>query len=221
MHASTIGDISRPLLSQRVIEPCKWIGLVLMVVEHASWYVWNVMPGPVMLLGRMVFPLFALALVLGIVGKTRAQRLELVQRLVVWGAIAAGCALAVRDPFPLNVLFTFALGVTLHSVLTSVNASRYVVAAVVLLLGFGVEFGPLGVIGVASLVAWANEQRRWRWLAVGFGCICASNGNLFALGALAVALAIEVGELEVPRIRRLFYWTYAGQWPVYTLGRLL
>src|SRR5690606_26366846 len=104
-------------LSQRTIEPMKWLGLILMLVEHASFYVFDVMTWPVYLVGRLVFPLFALALGLGIADKTLAQRFEVFRRLVLWGAIAAGCGLAVRDPFPLNVLFTFALGITLHSVL--------------------------------------------------------------------------------------------------------
>lgn len=222
MHASTIGDdTSRLLLSQRVIEPCKWLGLVLMVAEHASWYVWHVMPAPVFMLGRMVFPLFGLALALGCVGKTRAELLGVVGRLAGWGVVAAAAGLLVRDPMPLNVLFTFALGIMLYSVLSSVNRGRRVVALLLVLAGFAVEFSVWGVIAVASLMLWARDQSRWGYLALAFGCFCAANGNVFAAFALPVAYAVELGQLELPRVRRLFYWTYAGQWPVFAVARVL
>jgi hypothetical protein len=59
------------------------------------------------------------------------------------------------------------------------------------------------------------------FLALGGALVCLVNQNLFAACAPLVAVAISAGGIEVPRIKRVFYWTYAGQWPVFAALRAL
>jgi hypothetical protein len=217
MRAFTIGS-ALPVIGTQTLEPIKWLALVLMLVEHASYFVFGVMPWTVFFLGRLVFPLFALALAIGIADKTPYQKGEVIRRLCVWGLIAMACGLLVRDAFPLNVLFTFALAIAADICFSSHKFARQVLGVVLLCLGVVCEFGPLGVGAVVILLMFARAQgspHSIAMLSVAMACICIENGNLFALFAPLVMYALHAGEVVVPRVRGLFYKAYAFQWPAF------
>lgn len=222
MHASTTGD--RLLIAAESLEAIKWLALVLMLAEHASFFVFGVMPWTVFFLGRLVFPLFAIAIAYGIAHKTPAEKFGVVYRLVAWGCAAGLAGALVRDALPMNVLFTFALGITLDVVWRLPGVRSLLIGMFILCGGLAVEYGPFGVVAVSAfMVAARAETRRSAVLYLGIGAtlICLANANLFAAFAPLVAVAISAGGIEVPRIKRLFYWTYAGQWPVFAVVRAL
>lgn len=224
MQRSTTGDIAirEPWISQRSIEPLKWLGLALMLIEHVCRYVLDVFPPVVYVLGRMVFPLFAIALAVGLRDSDVVQRRNVALRLLVWGLPTAGIIYLVRDPVPLNILFTFAFGVTLHSVWRGVGRARVLVAVVMLLLGFVVEYGPAGVAAVALFCAAVREESRTELalhFAVGILAVCIANASWVPLLAPLVVAAVVTSGVEIPRVRRLFYWSYVGQWPVFAVLR--
>lgn len=222
MHASTTGD--QPLISAESLEAIKWLALVLMFAEHACFFVFGVMPWTVFFLGRLVFPLFAITLAYGIAHKTPAERFDVVYRLVVWGCAAALAGVFIRDALPVNVLFTFALGVTLDSVWRLPGVRSWLVGILILIGGFAVEYGPLGVVAVAAFSVAARAERprvAALYMSIGALLICLANGNVFAAAAPLVAVAVSRGGIEVPRVKRLFYWTYVGQWPVFAALRVI
>lgn len=222
MHALTAG---RPLVRAQSLEAIKWTALVLMLVEHVFYFVLERMPVSVMLVGRSVFPLFAMALAVGVSGIPAADREawgRLLVRLLAWGIVAAAAGSLVRDALPANVLFTLALGLFVDIAWRSGHWSRWFSVGAALLLGFAVEYGPCGVAAVALLCGWARDQGSRGGLVqlgLAIGLICVANGNIFAVFAPLIAWALDRGELAIPRVPRFFYWAYAGQWPVFALLR--
>lgn len=224
MHASTIGERAAFVVRPQALEAIKWLALALMLVEHASFYVFQQMPTLVMLLGRSVFPLFALALAVGVSGMQAPGRALVLVRLASWGIVAVAAGSLIRDAFPANVLFTLGLGLALHSALLSGHWSRYFVVFGCVIAGFAVEYGALGVIAVALVCGWGREQgtqRGYLKLVAAVVAISLANGNAFAMFAPLIAFAIDRGEIDVPRVRRFFYWAYAGQWPVFAVLKVL
>lgn len=215
MQRSTVGNA--PLIGVVCVEPIKWLALALMLVEHAWRYVLEEFPVWVYMAGRNVFPLFAIALAVGLAQSDLIHRRNVVLRLSLWGAISAVPIFFVHDVFPLNVLFTFALGVTLYSVLRGLEFSRFVIAALILVAGFTVEFGPVGVVAVAASCFAARsssrseELMRWSLAAVAFS---AAAQSIFVLPAFVMAFVLSSMPVELPRVRGFFYWAYAGHWSV-------
>lgn len=221
MRASTIGN-ALPVIGTQTLEPMKWLALLLMLVEHASFFVFGVMPWTVFFLGRLVFPLFALALAIGIADKTPYQKGEVIRRLCVWGVVAMVCGMMVRDAFPLNVLFTFALAIASDVVWNSRRVMRFVICPLLVMLGGACEFGSLGVVGCMLFMQFARDQgsrESLAWLIAGVALISLDNGNVFASFAPVVMYALHSGDVIVPRIRGLFYKAYAFQWPVFAALR--
>lgn len=225
MHASTIGKRSLPVVRPQSLEAIKWTALVLMLIEHAFFFVFTEMPAVVMLMGRSVFPLFAMALAVGVSGMdpaNRAARGALLVRMLSWAIVAAAAGSLVREGWPANVLFTLALGLLLYHVVGLAHWTRYVHVSAVLMLGFAVEYGPFGVAAVALICAWGRAQGSPRGISKllsGVALICFANGNAFAFFAPLIAWAIDRGDINIPRVPRFFYWAYAGQWPVFAVLR--
>lgn len=222
MQRFTVGSL--PLVTSSSIEATKWLALSLMLFEHVHTFVLGELPAVPYMLGRLVFPLFAIALAVGLTHLTRGQYAQLVGRLCIWGGIAAALGLLVRDVLPLNVLFTFAFGVTLHAVWSGIGRGRFMIVIAIGLAALTVEYSVPGVVAVALLCAWAKDQgtlRGYARLLAGLSLVCVVNGNWFALLAAPLAFAIEAGGLHLPRVRRVFYYGYALQWPVFSLLRAL
>lgn len=208
----------------RCIELMKWIGLVAMLVEHVAHFALGWSNGWPFVVGRLAFPLFTVALALGCAHKTVPELRSIVVRLVGWGAVAGLVGGLVRDPVPLNVLFTFALGVMLHATLRDTGRWRFFVLLVVALLSMVVEYGPLGVAAVACAMHAARRDGRWEqggWMLFSLLLVCCVKFNEPALVAIPVVFGLLVLRLDVRRTRGVFYWAYVGQWPVIALMRSL
>lgn len=203
------------------LEAIKWLAFALMVLDHVARYA---VPGlgPVpWLLGRLVFPLFAIALGVGL---SRRQDLrDVATRLALWGCIAQGAMLvAVPRGVELNVLFTFAAGVGVVQLARARGRSialRALAISGIVVASCLVEYGPIGVAVVASAI-WAahrHAQGGRHWLSVGalaFSVLCLwpINATPMAVLALPVAWALLRWPIALPRYRRLFYRGYAAQW---------
>lgn len=205
------------------LEAIKWLAFLLMVGDHLARYA---LPGlgPVpWLLGRLVFPLFAIALGVGV--SRRRDLHELAGRLVLWGCVAQGATLVAVPQFhQLNVLFTFAAGVALVQLARA--RGRALIARIAGAVAIGVasvlvEYGTVGVLLVACAV-WAGAEhatgegraRAWSKVALflAVALLWPINQTPTALLALPVAWALLRWPIELPRFRRLFYRGYAAQW---------
>ncbi len=210
------------------IESLKWLGLIAMVAEHWMRFVVGELPSWLYLCGRMAFPLFAFALALGLAGKTRSQLRATTLRAFIWALVAQACMQLMDAPDgQLNVLFTFGLGLALVDIFDCVRSPFFRAVALFAAAAVAIwcEFGIVGVAFVAGAVALCRAQvpPAAAWAAV-LGLLVAlaiPNGNHFALVALPVAILVWRFGIVVPRVRGLFYWAYALQFPVYSAARLI
>ena len=212
----------------RLIEPLKWLALVIMLAEHWMRYVAGDLPPWLFAAGRVAFPLFAFALALGLQGHSCRTLGKVIARMLVWAAIAQASVQFVDAPDDrLNVLFTFALGVTAAY---AIGCMRQLgVAAVALgvigLVSWWCEFGPAGVACVAGCVTLARAGERpiaaWVVVLALLALLAIPNGNHYALAAVPIAFLVAWSPARLPRLRGAFYWAYALQFPVYAGARAL
>lgn len=211
MQPSKTGDVAG-------LESIKWLAFALMLIDHLARYAVEGLGPLPWLLGRLVFPLFAIALGVGV--SRRRDLGDLVFRLAVWGVVAQGAMLfAAPATRSLNVLFTFAAGVVFAQGLICRRLPWLVGAVPALLISCASEYGPLGAAMVATAI-WAarahlDGARHWPStlaLVLAVGLLTPINGNPFALLALPVAWVLLRWPVELPRVRRLFYVGYAVQW---------
>jgi len=209
MRASTIGNngIVIPLAG---LEAVKWAGLLCMTQEHVFRYVLGVFPFPVYVIGRMAFPLFAIALCRGVSNDQDVLR-RVVGRLVVFGAAAQAARLLVPSVVPdLNVLFTFALGLIAALVINRGLVGLVAALCCVAASSF-VEYGVFGVLFV-MLLRIHCVTLRYTFLLAAAGCLAAANLSLVPL--LAFFLAPALAYIHLERVRCFFYWCYVAQWPL-------
>lgn len=207
-----IGDASRG------VEAVKWLAFVLMVLDHATIFLTDERPAWAYLLGRLVFPLFAMALAHGL-SKGGELAVEVCwRRLLMWACVAQVPFAFLVPGVVLNVLFTFWAGVFLYSAFTwnRWSVARALLACAALLVAGVVEFGVVGVALVVACLGHARAEgvaRRWWlggfWLALTL--LHAVNGVPVAMLAPLVFWAV-VKWVEVPRWRHAFYWLYPAQW---------
>lgn len=210
--------ISNPVrltpLSERV-ELIKWLGVVLMLWDHSKYLggglpAWQVM-------GRGAYPLFALAFgyALSVVPDSR----QLLVRLLYMGLIAECVgAWTVTGDGDLNVLFSFALVAWLeHSRRAGASPAGWFLRIVVVL-----AVSPLVEYGAAGLALTAVASHYWRrpdWiraalLAVASLLLLVPNYSFLGTWWLLAALVLLQAPIGLPRIPRVFYWVYVGQWPL-------
>lgn len=227
MQPSTIGHSAPvaavPLIGVQALEAIKWLAVVLMLTEHFCHFVLGHLPYAVMATGRLVFPLFALALAVGCAHKSNAERFVVVQRLLVWALVAALARVFLLDWVPLNVVFTLAAGLAVNVILGALGRGRFIYATPIVLIGSGMEFGSAGVLAVHFFCNFARDQSRRGWMdaVLASALVCLANGNFWALAAMPVAISISNADIELPRVKRLFYWSYVGQWPLFAAMKAL
>lgn len=214
MQLSTVSELVR--FDLRSVELIKWVALVAMIIEHTAHFGFGVTNGWPFVVGRLAFPLFTVSLALGCAQKTIPELRAVVVRLATWGVVAGVAGLTVRDAVPLNVLFTFALGAVLHVTTRDVHVARWFIALIVLALTPLVEYGVLGVVAVACAMHGARQEDttvRAAWLLFALLVICCVRFNIPAVISIPALFLLNAGHLEVPRMRGVFYWAYAFQWP--------
>lgn len=224
MRLSTASDLVSKLNSARPIEAWKWVGMVAMLIEHVAHFGVGMEQGWPFVIGRLAFPLFTVALAYGLAEKSVPELLRAAGRLALWGCAAGIVGLAVRDFAPLNVLFTFALGVLVHW-----SIRHYHRGAVFVFLGAScasllVEYGFFGVMAVACALHGARQRTAWSqlgWLVFAVLLISMVRFNELAVLSIPVLLLLDAVKVEIPRVRRMFYWVYVGQWPLIAAVRVL
>lgn len=223
MQRSGTGDVAG-------LEAIKWLAFALMVFDHLARYAIEGLGPLPWLLGRLVFPLFAIALGAGVARRKGLN--DMLLRLVVWGTIAQGAMLfAFPEAHSLNVLFTFAAGVGISIAILKLGSAEgrrpfaFMLCAagiiVALLTACASEYGPVGAALVASAI-WAGRRHdgggaHWPSAFTLTACVVLLtpiNDTGFAVLALPVAWALLRWPVELPRVRRLFYAGYAAQWAI-------
>lgn len=204
-------------LSKPGLEATKWVAFALMIADHINGVIFDHASPTVYLLGRLVFPLFALALAEGLAAGGHLRAHGALKRLLVW-ALVAQVPWSMFDQVDiLNVLFSLAAGLAVYlGIFANLPSLRRV-----LYIGVGAcgsllcEYTLPGLVMVVGAL-WYRESDTWKSrsvFALGLVLLFASNGTWFQLLAWPAFLGLRyVGNL--PRIRHLFYYAYPAQWLV-------
>lgn len=195
-------------LSDGLLEWLKWLALVLMTGDHANKALYA---GQLPLLSeaaRVCFPIFAMVLVYNLcrpgVDAGRAMR-----RLLLVGCIAQPFhAIAFGHFLPLNILFTFALGVYLCT------PRGWLVAVPAFAVGgFFVDYQWFGLALVIALCVFFYAPANKRFgpaacVGAALASLAVINGNWWALAAVPVVWLAVAGRASMPRWRWAFYVYY-------------
>lgn len=190
----------------------KWLALVLMVVDHLDAFVYGRALGWATDLGRLVLPLFAFVLAYNLARPGALERgvfTRILQRLAVFGILAAPFHAELTGHLvPLNIMATFAVAV---GVVWLLELERLELAlALGLVGGILVEYAWPGVGLVVASWAFLRSQtlERLALVVLVLASLVVVNGSHAALWALPVVVLASRLELELPRLKWLFWAFY-------------
>lgn len=211
-------------------EALKWIALVAMLGDHIDAALFGRRLPVLGEVGRIAFPLFACVFGYNLARDLpdwRATYRRVLRRLLLFGLVSlpfSVLAFQRWDLRPLNILFTFAIGLGL---VWCIRRNDIVAALIgsLLFLGGGllVEFGWPGLLVVVA--AWACFARPGAASQLAALAAVASlyftNANLCALFAYPVIALVRLLDVELPRSRWLFYVFYPAHLAVLAALRYL
>lgn len=197
------------------VELLKWLGLAAMLYDHAELFAGVLLPYAASV-GAFAFPFFAIALGAALGLEPSGKLALVVRRLFFWALIAQVVVVFVRDPMPLNVLFTLAAGVLAFVGTESRRSGR---GAVLVLGAVGVslvsEFSILGATFVWASLYVFSRRRQPLWLCLpAIPLYLFNEGSMFSVVAVVAAAALLSQSVSVPRVKRVFYLAYIAQWPL-------
>lgn len=213
--ATPSSALPRLSLSSGTVELLKWIGLVLMTIDHVNKYLFNETNAIAFAAGRLTMPIFGFVLAYnlarpGALAQGLYRRAAL--RLAAFGLLATPAFLALggllAGVYPLNIMFTLLIAV---AVCYQVDRGNRVAAAAAFLVGgAAVEFW-WPAVGFCMAVWLYARRPSWGSLAFGVAscaALWAVNGNLWALASLPLLAAATRLHVAVPRLRWVFYAYY-------------
>lgn len=201
-------------IADGTLEACKWLGMVLMALDHVNKYLLGGANPVLFDLGRMVMPVFGFVLMhhLARFGALAAGvHARVMQRLLVVGALSSPAFVALGGWWPLNILFTLLLSTCIVWLLEKGGRQRILVA--VMAFGIGgalVEFGWFGVLACLGAWAYCRQPTKVRlvWWAVTLACLWCVNQNFAAVAAVPLVWGAAQVDITLVRYRWLFYAFY-------------
>ncbi|UTW11668.1 TraX family protein [Marinobacterium rhizophilum] len=201
------------------LEGLKWLALLLMTGDHVNRFLLNGTLPILFELGRIALPIFVFVLACNLARPGQLERgtyPRTVKRLALFGTLASVPFIALGDLlhagwWPLNVLFSLlALSITLYLIERNDPTDRVAAGILFMVAGSLVEYGWLGLsLGVAT---WFYCKQPSLPAAIATLLACAalalSNGNHWALAAIPLILAATRFDLQLPRLRWVFYAYY-------------
>ena len=200
------------------LEGLKWLGLVLMTVDHVNKYLLHDALPALFDAGRLALPLFSFVLAYNLAKPTslgKGAYGRVARRLALAGVLASipfiGLGGLVWEWWPLNILFMLLVSTGVMALLERGGVLRVLAAAVLFVLGGAmVEFWWPAI--VMTLAAWRYTRRpSWTSLIVWVAATASLyviNRNLWALAALPLIFLAPQLSIAMPRVRHVFYVFY-------------
>lgn len=210
---------SRHTVSSGTLEALKWIGVVLMTVDHANKYLMHGANHAAFAAGRLALPIFLFVLAYNLTrpnAREAGLHARVIVRLAFFGSIATVPFVALggllHGWWPLNILFTLLVTTAVIYLLDGRTTWHgYLAAGLVFIIGGSlVEYWwPAIALGVA-LWRWCRSESALAAFAV---VLCAAslafiNGNFWALASLPLIVAASRVDVRCTRARWAFYAYY-------------
>jgi hypothetical protein len=218
-EAGRIASVWPPLrLADGTVEGLKWLGLILMTLDHIDKYLLHERAKPLFALGRLALPLFTLVLAYNLARPGALERgvyPRLIARLALVAAVAEVPFVALGGLgwgwWPLNILVTLLLATTILWLVELGGFWRRALAVALFVAGGAfVEFWWPGV--AVCLAAWVYCRRPNVWALGVWIAATASlyviNRNFWALAAFPIIFYAPHATWPVPRLRYAFYTYY-------------
>ena len=202
------------VISDGTLEALKWLGMVLMALDHVNKYLLGGSSAVLFDLGRMVMPLFGFVLMYNL---ARPSALaagvhgRVMRRLLVFGALSTPVFIALVGWWPLNILFMLLLATGIVWLLERGGPARIALAILALVVaGALVEFWWFGVL--SCLGAWAYCRRptplRFGLWVLALALLWVVNRNFAALAVLPLLWGATRVDVPLVRSRWVFYAFY-------------
>ena len=193
------------------IESVKWLGVIAMIYDHLEVFAGWLLPFAAGI-GGLAFPLFAVGLAAALADATLLKMRSISKRLLLIGLVAQVAVIFVRDPLPLNVLFSFCAGLGLYVAIKEKSFLFAIVAAVVATLS---EFSWPGALVILAALAHYRDGASVGWMYAASVLLFPFNEmQLTAPLGVAVALWLVVNGPAIDRKKHAFYPIYVLQYPV-------
>lgn len=218
---STLSNTRAPgslVVDDGTIEALKWLGLILMAMDHMNKYLANASFRWAFDAGRMCLPLFCFVLAYNL---TRVGVLEgggfkrVMNRTALVGAIATPIFILLGGlPFgwlPLNIFLTLCVAtLMLLFVARRGRASMTYAVLVFLVCGLFVEYWWFALGLILACWAFCNKPGAGSFMLVmiATAALYAINRNFWAFAALPFIALAPFVTIPVPRMRNVFYIFY-------------
>lgn len=203
-------------LADGTLEALKWLGLVLMALDHVNKYLLGGTWPELYMLGRLVMPIFGFVLAYNLArphALASGVHARVMTRLLIFGALATPPFVGLVGWWPLNILFMLLLATALIWLLAQDRGLARLAAAVLFLFaGAFVEFWWFGVAYCVAAWAFCRHPSLGRALLLCLATLSLSsvNRNLGALAALPLLWAASQVQISLPRSRWVYYAFYPG-----------
>lgn len=199
------------------LETLKWLALVFMVIAHAAEYVGGVKSGWPIEIGRMAFPLFALAFAVPLARFMEPRGYLAAQTLLPYAIGAQFLCQPLRDGAALNVLFQFIAVGAWFGARWEKQWTGYGIRLLCLWAAFLAEFSLAGFFFIVATVKWCQrDEGVIPWYPLIWLCLVAYlEGSPMAFGAVLLAPFVLAGSVVIRRVPRLFPAMYVAQFAVY------
>jgi hypothetical protein len=216
------------VINHRNLELAKWIALITMTIDHFGKIVDPSLYYDTNAIGRLTYPLFA-----WIIGTRLAIHPGFGRRylalLVPWALVTQPVYVFVgKDWTDPNILFTLALGVSVHCALQMLGKGKrtlgiFAIIVAIFLGAFVADYGIFGVLMIPIVARLSTYRIEWGALSSGpLGVL--SNvmlklpyfgpGGLFAVFASVIAVVSLRLKIKLPRIPKHAFYAY---YPVHLL----
>ncbi|RZL85531.1 MAG: conjugal transfer protein TraX [Variovorax sp.] len=215
--AATGRAVERLVIADGTLEALKWLGMILMALDHVNKLLLGESNMVLFDLGRMVMPLFGFVLMYNLArpgALAAGVHVRVMRRLLVFGALSAPVFIALVGWWPLNILFMLLLSTGIVWLIERGGGMRIALAVLAfVLVGAVVEYWWFGVL--ACLGAWAycrspTPTYLATW-ALALALLWVVNRNLAALAMLPLLWGAT--QIDVPLARRR--WVFYAFYPVH------
>ena len=203
-------------MADGTLEALKWLGLVLMALDHVDKYLLGGTWPVFYMLGRLVMPMFGFVLAYNLArphALASGVHARVMKRLFIFGALATPPFVGLVGWWPLNILFMLLLATALIWLLEQDRwLARLAAVVLFLLAGALVEFWWFGVAHCVAAWAFCRKPSLGRALLLWLATLSLSvvNRNIGALAALPLLWAASHVEISLPRSRWVYYAFYPG-----------
>lgn len=226
------GTLAPITIADGTLEALKWLGIVLMTLDHVNRYLLAGQVPLLFVLGRVAMPLFGFVLAYNLArrdalatGAFRRTR----NRLMIYGAVATIPFVALKAPlaygwWPLNVLFTLWAGTLVIELLERRRPQLMLV--ILPLFSFGSLLPEYWHLGTGAMIAAWHLCKQPRasslvlWI-LPLAALVIINHNFYALLVIPLVYAARFVDLPMPRYRHVFYVFYPAHLAVLWLVQAL